>query len=101
ARTQALLAALKNAPRPRYVIADSTLYHADHALPLRRLGCITRLPHTIGAVSEAITQALAWDSWHRLDDHTRYQRLELGHDGMAQRWLVVSSQAALERAEAA
>ena len=32
--------------------------------------------------------------------HTRYQRLELCHYGMAQRWLVVYSQAALERAEA-
>ena len=32
---------------------------------------------------------------------TRYHRLELGHYGMAQRWLVVSSQAAYERAESA
>jgi transposase len=100
ARTQALLAAFQHAPRPRYVIADSQLYHEDHAIHLRLLGCITRMPHTIGAVSEAITHALAWDRWQRLDAHTRYQRLELCHDGMAQRWLVVSSQAALGRAEA-
>ncbi len=32
--------------------------------------------------------------------HTRYQPLALCHYGMAQRWLVVYSQAALERAEA-
>jgi transposase len=51
-------------------------------------------------VSEAITQALALDSWARLDEETRYQRLELCHYGIAQRWLVVYSQAALERAEA-
>jgi transposase len=82
------------------LIADSKLYHEDNAIHLRHLGLITRIPHTIGAVSESITQALALDSWHRLDDHTRYQRLELCHYGMAQRWLVVSSQAALERAEA-
>jgi transposase len=99
-RTQALLAAFKHAPRPRYLIADSQLYHEDNAIHLRLLGFITRLPNTIGAVSEAITHALALDSWHRLDAHTRYQRLELCHDGMAQRWLVVSSQAALGRAEA-
>jgi hypothetical protein len=100
ARTQALLAALKKAPRPRYVLADSTRDHEDHAIHLRHLGFITRMPSPIGSVSEAIMQARAWDSWQRLDDHTRSQRLELCHDGMAQRWLVVSSQAALERAEA-
>jgi transposase len=40
------------------------------------------------------------ERWARLDEETRYQGLELCHDGMAQRWLVVYSQAALERAEA-
>ena len=100
ARTQALLAAFQQAPHPRYLIADSKLYHEANAPHLRHLGCITRLPHTIGSVSEAVTQALAWESWTRLDEETRYQCLELCHYGMAQRWLVVSSQAALERAEA-
>jgi len=47
-----------------------------------------------------ITQALRWDTWQRLDDTTRYQRVELCHYGMAQRWLVVSSDAAVQRAEA-
>ena len=47
-----------------------------------------------------ITQALTADLWQRLDETTRYHRLELCHYGMAQRWLVVSSQAAMERAEA-
>jgi transposase len=101
ARTQVWLAALTHAPRPRSWIADSKLYHEDHAIHLRHLGVITRMPNPIGAVSEALTQALALDRWPRLDDHPRYQRLARGHDGMAQRWLVVSSQAALERAEAA
>src|SRR5712691_5431258 len=47
-----------------------------------------------------ITQALTWDTWHRLDETTRYHPIEFCHYGMAQRWLVVSSQASLERAEA-
>ena len=47
-----------------------------------------------------ITQALKWDTWQCLDATTRYQRIELCHYGMAQRWLVVWSQASLERAEA-
>jgi transposase len=100
ARAQALLAALKHAPHPRYLIADSKLYHEENATHLRHLGFITRIPNTISSVSEAITQALALDCWHRFDDQTRYQRLELCHDGMAQRWLVVYSQAAYERAAA-
>jgi hypothetical protein len=35
-----------------------------------------------------------------VDANIRYQRLELCHYGMAQRWLVVYSQAAFERAAA-
>jgi transposase len=100
ARAQALLAAFQHAPHPRYLIADSKLYHEENATHLRHLGFITRIPNTMSSVSEAITQALALDCWHRFDDHTRDQRLELCHDGMAQRWLVVYSQAAYERAAA-
>ena len=100
ARAQALLAAFQNAPSPRYLIADSKLYHEDNAPNLQTLGFITRIPNTIGSVSQVVAQALAWDAWHHLDDKTRYQCIELGHYGMAQRWLVVHSEAALERAEA-
>ena len=99
-RAQALIAAFTNAPTPRYLIADSQLYHEDNAPHLQKLGFITRIPNTIGAVSQVIAQALTWDTWHRLDAKTRYQSIELCHYGMAQRWLVVHSQAALERAEA-
>jgi transposase len=100
ARAQALLAAFQNAPSPRYLIADSKLYHEDNAPNLQTLGFITRIPNTIGSVSQVVAQALAWDAWHHLDDKTRYQCIELCHYGMAQRWLVVQSEAALERAEA-
>jgi transposase len=99
-RAQALRAAFQHTPRPRYLIADSKLYHADNAPNLHNLGFITRIPHTIGVVSQVIAQALTWDTWRRLDDKTRYQCLELCHYGMAQRWLIVQSEAALERAEA-
>jgi transposase len=99
ARAHALMTAFKNAPSPRYLIADAKLYHADNARNRHALGVITRIPNPIGPVSQVITQALTWDTWHPLDETTRYQRLELCHDGMAQRWLVVHSQAALARAE--
>ena len=80
-------------------MADAKLYHADNAPNLRDLGVSTRIPTTIGPISQVITPALTWDRWHPLDEPTRYQRLELCHDGMAQRWLVVHSPAALARAE--
>jgi transposase len=99
-RAAALMATLKRAPTPRYLVADSKLYHEDNAANLRQLGFITRIPNTLKLVGQVIGQALRWDTWHRLDETTRYQRIELCHYGMAQRWLVVSSQAALERAQA-
>ena len=99
-RAEALMAAFARAPTPRYLVADAKLYTEDTAPTLARLGFITRIPGTLKLVSQVITQALQEDRWHRLDETTRYDSLELCHYGMAQRWLVVSSQAAMERAEA-
>src|SRR5438093_3131776 len=99
-RAKALMATFQHSPTPRYLVADSKLYNEDNAATLKTLGFITRIPNTLKLVVQVITQVLRWDTWHRLDDTTRYQRIELCHYGMAQRWLVVSSQAALERAKA-
>src|SRR2546429_7463579 len=99
-RAAALLTTLQRSPTPRYLVADSKLYNEDNAAHLLTLGFITRIPNTLNLVSQVITQALRWDTWQRLDDTTRYQRVELCHYGMAQRWLVVSSDAAVQRAEA-
>ncbi len=99
-RAEALMRAFARSPTPRYLVADAKLYTEDTATTLAKLGFITRIPGTLKLVSQVITQALKWDLWHRLDETTRYHRIELCHYGMAQRWLVVSSQAARERAEA-
>lgn len=99
-RAAALLTTLQRSPTPRYLVADSKLYNEDNAANLLTLGFITRIPNTLNLVSQVITQALRWDTWQRLDATTRYQRVELCHYGMAQRWLVVSSEAARQRAEA-
>jgi hypothetical protein len=64
------------------------------------LGFITRIPQTLKAVAQVIRQALTLDTWQRLDEQTRSHRREVCHYGIAQRWLVVSSQAAAWRAEA-
>ena len=70
-RAAALLATLQNSPTPRYVVADSKLYHANNAATLRALGFITRMPNPLTLGSQVITQALRWDTWQRLHDTTR------------------------------
>jgi transposase len=100
ARAQALLTAFAHTPSARYLVADAKLYHADNATHLKHMGFITRIPNTLSVVSQVIRQALAWDTWPPVDANIRSQRLEVCHDGMAQRWLVVYSQAACERAAA-
>jgi transposase len=99
-RAEALMAAFASAPTPKYLVADAKLYTEDTAPTLAKLGFITRIPGTLKLVPQVLTQALQGERWHRLDETTRYDGLELCHYGMAQRWLVVSSQAAMERAEA-
>ena len=98
-RAAALLTAFAHAPTPRYLVADAKLYNEANAPTLAKLGFITRIPGTLKLVAQVITHALTSDLWQRLDELTRYHGLELCHYGMAQRWLVVSSQAAMERAE--
>jgi len=98
-RAQALLSTFKDSPTPRYLIADSKLYSQDHAADLKPLGFITRIPDTLKIISQVISQALRHDTWQAVDDTTRYHRLELCHYGIAQRWLVVCSEAAQQRAE--
>jgi transposase len=98
-RAKALLSTFAQSPTPRYLIADSKLYHKDNAAQLPSLGFITRIPDTLALVAQVIRQALREDPWQTLGDTTRYHRLDLGHYGMAQRWLVVCSEAAMQRAE--
>ena len=99
-RAEALMATLHSSPTPRALVADSKRYPEDQAAHRNQRGFITRISNPLTGVSQVVTQALNGDTCERLDDTTRSHRLELCHDGMAQRWLVVSSQAALERAAA-
>jgi transposase len=99
-RAQALMATFQGAPSPRYVVADAKLYSEENAANLKKLGFIRRVPGTLKLVTHVIAQALRWDTWQSLDETTRYQAIELCHYGMAQRWLVVRSQASYERAVA-
>jgi transposase len=99
-RAEAWRRAFKDTPSPRSRVADAKLACEDHATPLAKLGFLTRIPAPLKVVAQGMSQALQWDTWPPVEHNTRSQPLTLGHYGMAQRWLVVSSQAALERAAA-
>jgi transposase len=98
-RAEALVTTFARSEVPRYLVADAKLYSEDSAVHLAKLGFLTRIPATLKLVSQVISQALQGALWHDMDEGTRYQPIALCHYGMAQRWLVVCSQAARERAE--
>lgn len=98
-RAEALVTTFASSETPRYLVADAKLYSEDSAVHLAKLGFLTRIPATLKLVSQLISQALQCALWHNVDAGTRYQSIALCHYGMAQRWLVVFSQAARARAE--
>ena len=98
-RTQSLIKSFKSSDMPQYLIADSKLYHQDNAEFLSQVNFITLVPSTIKQERTQITQALSEDSWIKIDDNYRYSTYQLTHMDISQRWVVVYSQAARERAE--
>lgn len=98
-RCEALIAQFKASESPRYLIADAKVYTEANAPNLACLPFITRIPETLKVAQQVIEQAWAWGEWEPLDETTSYQRVDLCHYGIAQRWLVVSSQEAGQRAK--
>lgn len=98
-RAQALMEEFKKSPTPRYVIADSKLYTLDNMANLAQVPYITRIPETIKETSLLIEQAWTMNDWQPVDENYQIYRVELCHYGLAQRWLVVYSRAAQQRAE--
>ncbi len=80
-----------------FIRGDSKLYTSENAANLAPLPFITRIPGNLKVVGEMIQQSLELDTWQSIDDQTRYQRVDLCHYGMAQRWLVVYSESAGKR----
>jgi transposase len=83
---------------PRYLIGDSKLYTSENAANLVHLPFITRIPGNLKVVNEVIQQSIEMDNWQPVDEKNRYQRLDLCHYGIEQRWLVVYSESAYQRA---
>ena len=97
-RCAAILKEFAASEEPRYLVADSKLYTSENAANLALLPFITRIPGNLKVVGEVIQQSLELDTWQAIDDGTRYQRVDLCHYGMEQRWLVVYSESAYQRA---
>jgi transposase len=98
-RSAALIEQFKASESPRYLIADSKLYMEANAVNLAWIRFITRIPSTLKVENQLIEQAWHIGEWEPLEEGYRYQRVELCHYGMAQRWLIISSEAARQRGE--
>ena len=98
-RSEALIEQFSASEPPRYLIADSKLYTQANAQTLAKLPFITRIPETIKMAQSAICQAWAADGWQILNDQHRYFRIDLSHYSISQRWLVIFSQSAAQRAK--
>lgn len=98
-RAKALVEEFKATDAPKFCVADSKLYHQANAEFLSQLNFITLIPSTIKLERQHIDNALKQNDWINLDDNYRYVVVKVNHFDMAQRWLVVYSQAAQECAQ--
>jgi transposase len=86
--------------QPSYLVADSALYSAENLNKLDQSAVkwITRVPATLNEVQEHLAQPdLA--AMTELTDGYRYREVASTFGGVAQRWLVIYSQARQKRLE--
>ena len=100
-RAKALIDEFKASPTPAFMVADSKLYTEKNAPFLAQLPFLTRIPETLQVAQQVIRQAWDWNHWVSLDDNYRFQRIDLGHYGIDQRWLVITSRSGWQQAEEA
>jgi len=100
-RAQALIDEFKATPTPTFMVADSKLYTEKNAPFLAQVPFLTRIPESLQAVQQVIPQAWAWNHWQPQDENYRFQRIDLCHYGIEQRWLVITSQTGWQQAEQA
>jgi len=81
----------------RYIVADSALYNEETLQTLGEFGWISRVPETIRSAREIIL-AVA-DELMASADEQAYRALGTIYGGIRQRWLVVYSRSARQRAE--
>lgn len=95
-RSQALLESFKSSDAPRYLVADSKLY-AKKTIEesLSDIPFITRVPGTVSLEQETISEMLKLplERWTDVDANNRFRSLNIRHFDLAQRWIVVFSDA--------
>jgi transposase len=94
---EAHLDQMRQAAAIDYLIADSALYTAATLQSLGSQKWITRVPATVKE-AQAVIQNASTQTLTPLDERYRYQVLDSSYAGVAQRWLLVESAAARERA---
>jgi transposase len=97
-RASSLIDSFKKSPTSKYLIMDSKAYTKNNAKTLNQLKFITRVPQSLTLASSLIHQSLNFKDWTVVDENYKYQLVELGHYEMNQRWVVIFSQHAYEKA---
>ena len=95
---QAYLEQLQTTYQPDYVVADSALYTAQTLPVLTGVYWITRVPATLKEAHQLLRE-LDPTTLPSLDEQTRYHTLTTTYAGITQRWVVVYSDAARQRAQ--
>jgi transposase len=97
-RCQALLSSFKEGDFPQIIVGDSKLYHEKNSDNLKQLKYITRIPGTYSLEQESILEALSNKQWTSIDEENEYYEKTVTHFDINQRWLVVMSKSAQNRA---
>ena len=97
-RCHAFLASFKGDSFLSIIMVDSKLYHEDNVSQLQNLKFITRIPSTYTAEKEVVREALSSPYWTEIGSENAYYEKKMSHLEMDQRWLVVLSQSAQQRA---
>ncbi len=89
----------KDSSELRCLIADSKLYNKKGSSYLKQINFITRIPATIKLENECIDRAIGDnEGWEKIDEKNKIKVFPLIHYGMNQRWIIIHSNAAHERA---
>ncbi|MCP4762116.1 MAG: IS1634 family transposase [archaeon] len=97
-RSKELIDKFNSSNVPRYLIADSKLYTKKNAENLSMLNFITRIPHSNKKEKEFISKAFSFNKWIALNRENKYYAEDVTHNEIKQRWIVVYSKSANNRA---
>jgi len=98
-RSKALITSFKASKEEQYCIADSKLYHKKNSEFLSQILFITRIPSTNKEEKQIIADSLSDKQWTVVDQQYKFCEKQIEHMDIKQRWLVVHSTAARERAQ--